>query len=84
MHKFDVASMAPSLKGLSDGEKHGLPEGAVISAAPKRYRPEGDDGGGIVTAAQIAMLGGQWKPVEDGMVKACILLPCLEHFLCPE
>lgn len=65
---FDIASMAPPLKGQPDSDKRGLPDGAVISAAPKRYRLEGDDDGGMVTAAQIAMLGGQWKPTADDAV----------------
>ncbi len=84
MRKFDVASMAPPLKGQSDGDKHGLPDGAVISAAPKRYRLEGDDDGGMVTAAQIAMLGGKWKPVDDGLVKAWIPCPCFAQYFIPE
>lgn len=60
--------MAPPLKGQPGGDKQSLPEGAVISAAPKRYKIDGDDDGGMVTAAQIAMLGGQWKPTGDDLV----------------
>ena len=67
--------MAPPLKGQSDGDKRGLPEGAVISAAAKRYRPEGGDDGGMVTAAQIAMLGGQWKPTADEQARFRSLAP---------
>ena len=62
---FDIASMAPPLKGQSDASKRGLPEGAVISAAAKRYKVADEDDGGVVSAAQIAMLGGQWKPSAD-------------------
>lgn len=37
----------------------------VIAAAAKRSRPADD--GGIVTAAQVALMGGQWRPsAEDG------------------
>ena len=61
--------MAPPLKGQSDGDKRGLPDFAVISAAPKRYRVEADEDDGMVTAAQIAMLGGQWKPSSDDVVR---------------
>ena len=69
MRSFDIATMAPPLKGQPDGDKRGFPEGAVISAAPKRYRLEGDDDGVMVTAAQVAMLGGQWKPTTDDLVR---------------
>ena len=62
---FDIASMAPPLKGQADASKRGLPAGAVIAAAPKRYKRADDDGGELITAAQIAMLGGQWKPSAD-------------------
>ena len=63
---FDVASMAPPLKGQADASKRGLPNGAVIAAAAKRYKPAADEGE-LVTAAQVAMLGGQWRPsAEDG------------------
>ena len=61
--------MAPPLKGQPAGVKSGLPEGAVISAAPKRHRLDGNDGGGMITAAQIAMLGGQWKPTADDLAR---------------
>lgn len=64
---FDIARMAPPLKGQTDASKRGLPVGAVIAAAPKRHKSEDAfDSGGAVTAAQIAMLGGQWKPSADG------------------
>lgn len=56
--------MAPPLKGQTDASKRGLPNGAVIAAAPKRYKPAADDEE-LITAAQIAMLGGQWKPSAD-------------------
>jgi hypothetical protein len=62
---FDIASMAPPLKGQADPSKRALPAGAVIAAAAKRYKPADDDGGELITAAQIAMLGGQWKPTAD-------------------
>ena len=40
--------------------------GAVISAAPVRNRqPDEDAGASVATAAQIAMLGGQWKPSAE-------------------
>ena len=40
--------------------------GAVISAAPVRNRqPDEDEGTTVATAAQIAMLGGQWKPSAE-------------------
>lgn len=65
--------MAPPLKGQADGDKRSLPEGSVISAAPKRYRLEGGDDGGMVTAAQIAMLGGQWKPSADELARPASL-----------
>ena len=68
--------MAPPLKGQSDGDKRGRSEIAVISAAPKRYRIEADEDGGMVTAAQIAMLGGQWKPSSDDVVR---LQPAAVH-----
>ncbi len=44
-----------------------------------------DDDGGMVTAAQIAMLGGQWKPTaDDGLVKAWIPVShVFEHSLIP-
>ncbi|CAL8464468.1 g4003 [Coccomyxa elongata] len=62
---WDIARMAPPLKGQTDASKRGLPAGAVLSAAAKRYKPEDDAAGGITTAAQIAMLGGQWRPSAD-------------------
>lgn len=37
---------------------------SVISAAAVRT-PGGDDGAGPVTAAQVALMGGQWKPTAD-------------------
>ena len=41
--------------------------GAVISAAPVRNRQpdEDEEGGSVATAAQIAMLGGQWRPSAE-------------------
>lgn len=52
--------MAPKQKkGLAGEQK---PPVGVISAAAKRNRPEE---GFMVTAAQVAMLGGQWKPSAD-------------------
>ncbi|KAK9904771.1 hypothetical protein WJX75_002212 [Coccomyxa subellipsoidea] len=59
---WDIARMAPPLKGQTDASKRGLPAGAVMSAAAKRYRTEDGLEGGMATAAQIAMLGGQWRP----------------------
>ena len=35
-----------------------------ITAAAKRNRPLDDDAG-IVTAAQVALMGGQWRPSAD-------------------
>ena len=35
-----------------------------ITAAAKRNRPLDDDSG-IVTAAQVALMGGQWRPSAD-------------------
>lgn len=57
--------MAPPLKGQTDASKRGLPDGAVVSAAPKRYKTDDGLDSGIATAAQIAMLGGQWRPSAD-------------------
>ncbi|KAK9852092.1 hypothetical protein WJX84_010284 [Apatococcus fuscideae] len=64
---WDIASMAPKLKkGQRPEDEHGPPAGAVISAAAKRYKTDDRVDSGMVTAAQIAMLGGQWKPnAED-------------------
>ena len=36
-----------------------------ITAAAKRSRPLDDDDSGIVTAAQVALMGGQWRPSAD-------------------
>ena len=88
MRRFDIATMAPPLKGQPDADKRGLPERAVISAAPKRYRVGGDDEGVMVTAAQVAMLGGQWKPTTDELVRPgsrahqlkCSLTPIVIRF----
>ncbi len=60
--------MAPPLKGQPGSDKHGLPEGAIISAAPKKYKIDGNEDSSMVTAAQVAMLGGQWKPTADDLV----------------
>ncbi len=62
---WDIARMAPPLKGQTDASKRGLPAGAVVSAAAKRYKTEDGAEGGMATAAQIAMLGGQWRPSAD-------------------
>eukprot|EP00884_Botryococcus_braunii_P014373 jgi/Botrbrau1/22937/Bobra.0030s0014.1 len=57
--EWDISMMAPPLKGQPAPAKRG-----VISAAAKLNRPLGEDSG-IVTAAQVAMLGGQWRPSES-------------------
>ncbi|KAK9804804.1 hypothetical protein WJX72_006546 [[Myrmecia] bisecta] len=62
---WDIASMAPPLKGQKDSDKRGLPEGAVISAAAKRYKTDDRVSSSVVTAAQVAMLGGQWRPTAE-------------------
>jgi hypothetical protein len=62
---FDIARLAPPLKGQTDAGKRGLPERAVISAPPKRFKNEEPAENAAVTAAQIAMLGGQWRPSAD-------------------
>ncbi len=55
---WDIANMAPKLKkGQGGQDEGGPPPGAVISAAAKRYRTEDRVDSGMVTAAQIAMLG---------------------------
>ncbi|KAK9793707.1 hypothetical protein WJX73_003226 [Symbiochloris irregularis] len=64
---FDIARMAPPLKGQARPGANAVSARAVLSAAPTRNVPKDDseDGGnahGLSTAAQIAMLGGQWKP----------------------
>ena len=62
--------LMPHPPSLSQGGG-GAKSGAVISAAAVRNRqPDDDDGGdadgsGAATAAQIAMLGGQWKPSAE-------------------
>ena len=64
---WDIARMAPPLKGQARAGGAGpqSQSAAVISAGPKRSKPADDSSEGIVTAAQIAMLGGQWRPSED-------------------
>ena len=69
--------MAPPLKGQTDASKRGLPAGAVLSAAAKRYKPEDDAAGGITTAAQIAMLGGQWRPSAEEESEPAAIGPVL-------
>lgn len=54
---WDIASMAPKQKGEAKAQP------GVIAAAAKRSRPADD--GGIVTAAQVALMGGQWRPSAD-------------------
>lgn len=73
---FDIARMAPPLKGQSRAGAAASPHpGAVISAAPQRAKPADDPSEGIVTAAQIAMLGGQWRPSEQEDVKVDEAVP---------
>ena len=57
--------LTPAL--LQDAPGQQPRSGAVIKAAPVRNRQPDDDeeGGSVATAAQIAMLGGQWKPSAD-------------------
>lgn len=58
--EWDIARMAPKQKkGLAGEEK---PAVGVISAAAKRNRAED---GFMVTAAQVALMGGSWKPSAD-------------------
>lgn len=62
---WDIASMAPKLKkGQGGDEEGGPPAGAVITAAAKRYRTEDRVDSGMVTAAQIAMLGKFASPTQ--------------------
>lgn len=58
--EWDIANMAPKQKKGFAGEEK-APVG-VISAAAKRNRQEE---GFVVTAAQVALMGGQWKPSAD-------------------
>lgn len=74
---WDIARMAPPLKGQTDASKRGLPAGAVMSAAAKRYRTEDGLEGGMATAAQIAMLGGQWRPSADEETAPASIGPAL-------
>lgn len=37
----------------------------IITAAAVRTNTGDDDGAGMVTAAQVALMGGQWKPSAD-------------------
>lgn len=53
---WDIASMAPRAKGEASKQAAG-----VISAAAVRTTPSAIDSG-IVTAAQVALMGGHWKP----------------------
>jgi len=53
---FDIAKLAPPVKGQQGGEKR---PGAVIEAKAKKYKgDEGMEAGPQYTAAQIAMMGG--------------------------
>ncbi|KAK9825357.1 hypothetical protein WJX81_002884 [Elliptochloris bilobata] len=52
--EWDIASMAPLLKGAEEAKP------GVISAPAKRYRTDERVGSSAVTAAQVAMLGGEW------------------------
>ena len=56
---WDIASMAPKLKKgqCRNDDECGLPQSAIISTAAKRYKTEDRVSSGVVTAAQIAMLG---------------------------
>ncbi|GAB4817253.1 hypothetical protein N2152v2_004299 [Parachlorella kessleri] len=56
---WDISKMAPKLKGESKPAEPG-----VISGAAVKYKPQDD--GQAVTAAQIAMLGGQWGRTAGG------------------
>ena len=58
--EWDIANMAPKQKKGMAGEEKGAV--GVISAAAKRNRQEE---GFVVTAAQVALMGGQWKPSAD-------------------
>ena len=78
---WDIASMAPRLKkGQGGDEEGGPPAGAVISAAAKRYKTEDRVDSGMVTAAQIAMLG---QPVFLSILccLAALRLPLLPGYL---
>ncbi|DBB18537.1 TPA: hypothetical protein ACH3X3_000175 [Trebouxia sp. C0006] len=58
--EWDITKMAPKLKGQAPPTPAG-----VVSAAAVRYKTDDRVGSNIVTAAQVAMLGGQWASSAD-------------------
>lgn len=58
--EWDITKMAPKLKGQAPPAPAG-----VVSAAAVRYKTDDRVGSNIVTAAQVAMLGGQWASSAD-------------------
>lgn len=58
--EWDITRMAPKLKGQAPPTPAG-----VVSAAPVRYKTDDRVDSKIVTAAQVAMLGGQWASSAD-------------------
>lgn len=58
--EWDITKMAPKLKGQAPAAPAG-----VVSAAPVRYKTDDRVDSSIVTAAQVAMLGGQWASKAD-------------------
>eukprot|EP00208_Stichococcus_sp_RCC1054_P005309 CAMPEP_0206141326 /NCGR_PEP_ID=MMETSP1473-20131121/12551_1 /ASSEMBLY_ACC=CAM_ASM_001109 /TAXON_ID=1461547 /ORGANISM="Stichococcus sp, Strain RCC1054" /LENGTH=306 /DNA_ID=CAMNT_0053535845 /DNA_START=120 /DNA_END=1040 /DNA_ORIENTATION=- len=57
---WDISMMAPKAKGEAPAQAKG-----VITAAAVRINTGDDDGACMVTAAQVALMGGQWKPSAD-------------------
>ena len=86
---WDIASMAPKLKkGQRPEDEHGPPAGAVISAAAKRYKTDDRVDSGMVTAAQIAMLGELLtrktsRGASSTSQPACVFLHWLKKVQCP-
>ncbi|CAD7704668.1 unnamed protein product [Ostreobium quekettii] len=56
--EFDVANLAPTLGTVSESAKRGLPEGAVIEAKAKKYKPDAEEAPQY-TAVQVALMGGE-------------------------